>query len=109
MLVNKPNEWEMNYSTIEGNRTNAVLYEAFIKMFEMEGHEFDFSKSSALKIQETISSFFSAFGISTDILHFNALLDGNSFDKQPAYEFGIFYIHTKVMIRQPEMKHYIDY
>ncbi|HON53483.1 MAG TPA: HNH endonuclease domain-containing protein, partial [Bacteroidales bacterium] len=87
MLVNKPNEWEMNYSTIEGNRTNAVLYEAFIKMFEMEGHEFDFSKSSALKIQETISSFFSAFGISTDILHFNALLDGNSFDKQPAYEF----------------------
>lgn len=87
MLVNNPNEWEMNYTTIEGNRTNAVLYEAFIKMFEMEGHEFDFSKSSAIQIQETISSFFTAFRISTEILHFNALLDGNSFDKQPAYVF----------------------
>ncbi|MBS1592511.1 MAG: type II CRISPR RNA-guided endonuclease Cas9, partial [Bacteroidetes bacterium] len=34
----KNNEWELNYSSIEGNRTNKALYECYFKILELEGY-----------------------------------------------------------------------
>lgn len=82
----KPTEWEINYTSLEGNRTNVVLYEAYQKMFEYEGHEVDFSKLSGSETKATIKEFFKAFGIKETILDFNALLDGVAFEQQPSYQ-----------------------
>lgn len=86
LLGLKPTEWELNYTSIEGNRTNLALYEAFFKMFEFEGHELDFSKLSAKEIDKIIRQFFIAFGIKTSILEFDALLDGKDFELQDSYQ-----------------------
>ena len=34
----KNNEWELNYSSLEGNRTNKALYECYLKILELEGY-----------------------------------------------------------------------
>lgn len=82
----KAPDFEMNYTALEGNRTNAALYEAFQKMFEMEGHDVDFGGLSAIKIKEAIKEFFNAFGINESILEFDALLDGTAFEQQTSYQ-----------------------
>src|SRR5690606_18794399 len=35
----KTNEWELNFSSLEGNRTNQVLYDAYLKIIEQEGYD----------------------------------------------------------------------
>ncbi len=85
-LVDKPAEWELNYTELEGNRTNVSLYEAYQKMFELEGHEIDFSKLSAIETKSAIQDFFKAFGVKEAVLEFNALLDGVAFEHQASYQ-----------------------
>jgi CRISPR-associated endonuclease Csn1 len=84
----KPNEWELNFTTVEGNRTNQVLYEAFVKMMECDGHDdIDLELLPAAEIKSMISSFFESQQINTAILDFNPDLEGNEFEKQPGYQF----------------------
>ncbi len=82
LLVDKPKEYELNYKEIEGNRTNAELYNAYQKILEFEGNNFDFSKMKSDRINEEVSTKFLELGINTDILFFNHNIDGNDFDKQ---------------------------
>lgn len=81
----KETEWDMNYSELQGNLTNRVLYEAYQKMIFHTGHELDFSKSSGSEIKEAIKDIFETLGIDTRILAFNAELDGNAFEEQKSY------------------------
>ena len=83
LVVDKPNEYELNYKEVEGNRTNAELYKAYQKILELEGEEFDFSKMRSDRINEEVSTKFLELGINTDIMFFNSEIDGNDFDKQP--------------------------
>jgi CRISPR-associated endonuclease Csn1 len=53
----------------------------------MSGHgEYDFAKMPANKSLEIIESVFSGLGYNTDILHFDAELQGVDFEKQSAYQ-----------------------
>lgn len=95
-------EWEMNYySELEGNRTNKALYEAYLKILDLEGYdvkellrvksnkdevELDDLKVAASEIKKMVSEIFNALEINTEILNFNAELDGKDFEKQPAYQ-----------------------
>ncbi len=94
-------EWEMNYSELEGNRTNKSLYEAYLKILDLEGYdvkellrvksnkdevELDDLKVSASEIKKMVSEIFYTLEINTEILNFNAELDGKDFEKQPAYQ-----------------------
>lgn len=86
LLGYNPKHWEMNYSELEGNRTNQALHEAFLKMFEMERHEeIELSSISAKELQDVLHPFFSMNGINPAILSFDAELDGKAFEQQPSY------------------------
>lgn len=95
----KPSEWEANYSQIEGNWTNKVLFEAYLQILEMEealdkaffskeGELLDLSRISmpAHKILSAVEEGFVTLGIDTSILKFDPELDGKDFEKQPSYQ-----------------------
>src|SRR5690606_20153463 len=44
LLGYKTKDWEANYHTLEGNRTNKVLYDAYLKILEQEGYDEDLLK-----------------------------------------------------------------
>lgn len=60
-------EFDMNFNSIEGNRTQAELFKKYQEIFELPD-----LKDSADKIIETIKENFIERSYKTDILHFNA-------------------------------------
>jgi CRISPR-associated endonuclease Csn1 len=88
LLDYKPNEWELNFTVIEGNRTNQAFYQAFAKIMEDEGHEeIDMEALPATEIKAAIVSFFESQQINAAILDFNAELEDETFEQQPTYQF----------------------
>lgn len=83
----KNNEWELNYSSLEGNRTNKALYDVFEKIIKTEGsEEIDFEKMPAASIKSIVQDFLKASNINTSILEFDAQLEGKAFEKQTSYQ-----------------------
>jgi len=82
-------KWELNYKEgVEGNRTNAKLYEAYSNILVEAGYEpLDLKQGSADRIYSTVKEVFSSLGINTAILDFDTTLQGTDFEKQPAYLF----------------------
>ncbi|ODS89553.1 MAG: type II CRISPR RNA-guided endonuclease Cas9 [Chryseobacterium sp. SCN 40-13] len=95
------NEWELNYTQLEGNRTNKSLYEAFLKILDIEGYdvkdllkvksskdevELDDLKVPASEIKNMVREIFSTNKIDTEILDFDAEIDGKAFEKQSSYQ-----------------------
>lgn len=88
LIVDNPNQWDLNFLIVEGNRTNQVLYEAFFRMIELkEQDEIEIEKFSGEERKTTIKSFLDSSGIDSSILDFSAELDGKEFEKQPCYQF----------------------
>lgn len=92
-------EWELNYTTLEGNRTAKLLFDAYLKILSIEGYdedllkpkgsdEFDVSKlsTSAIEIKAMVASVFETMGINTAILDFDAELEGKAFESQASYQ-----------------------
>lgn len=99
ILGHNPKDWEANYDTLEGNRTNKALYDTYLKIAELEGYDEDLFKLSesdeinvsviekpASEIRNMVADIFKALEINTAILEFNAELDGRAFEKQASYE-----------------------
>ena len=99
LLGYKSTEWEMNYSELEGNRTNKVLFDAYLKILELEGYDEDLMKlkgkddidvselkAPASEIKDMVKSIFDVLKINTEILEFDAELDGKNFEKQASYQ-----------------------
>lgn len=101
LLGHDSKEWEINYSTIEGNRTNKALYTAYLKILDIEGYdtkellkiksnkdeiELDDIDVPANEIKNMIKDIFDSLGISTRILEFDAELDGKDFEQQQSYQ-----------------------
>lgn len=99
ILGHKPADWEVNYTQLEGNRTNQALYNAYLKILEIEGYNEDLLKLSdkddinvadlktpAREIKAMVKSIFEVLGIDTEILEFNAELDGKDFEQQKSYQ-----------------------
>lgn len=99
LLGRNAKEWEINYSEIEGNRTNKALYDAFFKILEIEGYDEDLLKLSdkdeinvaELKtpvagIKDMVARIFETLEINTKILEFDAQLDGKDFEQQASYQ-----------------------
>jgi len=88
LLFSNTKDFDLNYKEIEGNRTQASLFDAYSRIIELSGHgEFDFSKMGASQIYSTVKSIFVGLHYNTDILSFNSELVGNEFEKQAAYQF----------------------
>lgn len=99
LLGYKSTDWEMNYSELEGNRTNKILFDAYLKILELEGYDEDLLKLkgkddidvSELKapvseIKDMVKRIFEVLNINTEILDFDAELDGKDFEKQASYQ-----------------------
>lgn len=99
LLGYKSKDWEVNYSNLEGNRTNEVLYNAYLKILEVEGYNQELLKLSdkddinvadlktpAIEIKNMVKSIFEVLGIDSTILEFNAELDGKEFESQSSYQ-----------------------
>jgi CRISPR-associated endonuclease Csn1 len=101
LLGYKPADWELNYSDLEGNRTNLALFNAYFKILELEGYDIkDLLKVkshkdevelndvdvSALEIKSMIHQIFETLEINTAILDFDAELDGKAFEQQASYQ-----------------------
>lgn len=100
LLRLNPKEWEANYKSIEGNNTNELLYNAFLKIIEFEGYDNEFIRAKnkddisvkqlkilGTDIRQMIKEIFITLNINTDILHFDAQLDGKQFENQASYQF----------------------
>ncbi|MBO4233785.1 type II CRISPR RNA-guided endonuclease Cas9 [Riemerella anatipestifer] len=83
----KDKEYKTNFPEgLEGNRTNAALFNIYQQIAENEGYGFDWSKKSAQEIKKELRAVFPQIGIQADILDFNANLDGKEFENQASYQ-----------------------
>jgi len=72
LLFNNAKELDMNFPSIQGNLTQATLFNAYRQIIELSGHEIDFEKKSASDIITSVEEVFSILKIDTKILHFNS-------------------------------------
>lgn len=80
-------EWDLNYSNLEGNRTNKALFDVFEKIIKLEGsEELEFEHMPAGEIKEVVTDFLRSSNIDISIFEFDATLQGKAFEKQPAYQ-----------------------
>ncbi|OSZ82588.1 type II CRISPR RNA-guided endonuclease Cas9 [Chitinophagaceae bacterium IBVUCB1] len=86
LLGYKAEEWELNYKELDGNKTNKVLYDAYLKMMASEDDEESAISFSSTDLKDNVAAFFEKEGIDTSILFFDAELDGKDFEKQPSYQ-----------------------
>ena len=96
LLFGKPKGHEMNFRKLEGNWTQATLFQAYSKILSLSGHdEIDFSKSADEIIDKT-AAVFSALGISTDILAFDSSKSGKEMENEPLYRlWHLMYSYTE--------------
>lgn len=87
LLFKNYKELDLNFKELEGNRTQADLFKAYLTIIEMSGHsEHDFTKMESSKAVEIVAEVFSALGFNTDILNFDSSLEGKAFELQPMYQ-----------------------
>ncbi len=101
LLGYKSTDWELNYSEIEGNRTNKELFNAYLRILDLEGYdikdllkvksnkdevELDDLDVPASEIKNMVKQVFESLHIDTSILEFNAELDGKAFEQQASYQ-----------------------
>ena len=86
LLYAKATDFDLNYDSIEGNRTISTLFKAYQQIVDLSGHgEFDFAKMKAADIYEVVFSVFNAIGVSTDILKLSSNLHGDALENEPLY------------------------
>ncbi|MBO7580810.1 MAG: type II CRISPR RNA-guided endonuclease Cas9 [Bacteroidaceae bacterium] len=86
-LFGKTAGLDMNFKDIDGNETQAKLFEAYLKIIEMTGHEgYDSAKLNASQILDVVEKVFTGLGFNTAPLYFDASIKGKQFDKQPMYQ-----------------------
>lgn len=69
-ILEMKGSYKLNYKEIEGNKTRASFFKAFQEIIELSGHEIEFTKKKAHKIEEELKEIFVALGFSTEILGF---------------------------------------
>lgn len=99
LLGLKPKDWEINFTQLEGNKTNQTLYNAYLKILELEGYNEELLKLSdkdeinvaelktpAAEIKVMVKSIFEVLKIDTSILDFDAEQDGKYFENQASFK-----------------------
>jgi CRISPR-associated endonuclease Csn1 len=79
---------EVNFKSLDGNRTNAALFNAYQKIVELSGHdEFDFPSMNFIEIYDVLVNVFEVLGIDNQILKYDDSLTGKEFENQPYFQF----------------------
>lgn len=86
LLFENPNNLDLNYNEVEGNKTMAALFKSFQDFISSTGNgEYDFTKMPTDEVMSITSEIFTGLGYKTDFLTFNPLLEGKAFEQQPAF------------------------
>ena len=83
LLFKNPQELDLNYKQIDGNKTGYQLYQAYSKILEMSGHEPIALKQPADDILEQVETVFASLGWNTNVLAYDS--DKNP-DEQDYYK-----------------------
>lgn len=87
LLFKNHKDLDLNYKEIEGNRTQAALFNAYQTIIELSGAgEYDFSKMDVEHILEIVTKVFNKLNFNTAILQFNSDLECGTLEKQPMYQ-----------------------
>jgi CRISPR-associated endonuclease Csn1 len=87
-IARKPTDWELNFTKIEGNRTNHAFFDAFAKIIELEdGVPVDLGKMKADDILDQFSEAFLRFGLDPGLLQVNNEIEGADYEKQSYLQF----------------------
>lgn len=87
LLYKNHKELELNIETIEGNRTQAALFEAYQRIIELSGHgKYDFQKMRSKDVLDIVKSVFEGLSYNTAILKFDSALEKDAFEKQAFYQ-----------------------
>ena len=82
LLFEKPSDLELNFKSLDGNKTGYALYKAYSDIMERTGHNPINFKDSANDICEQVRTVFASLGWKTDYLKFDS---SSSLDKQGYY------------------------
>ena len=86
-LSKKAKDYDLNFESVEGNRTMAALYGAYQDIIAMTGHgEYNFAKMSSSEVRQLVLQIFEGLGFSTDYLSYDSSLIGKEFENQPLYQ-----------------------
>jgi len=83
LLFDNAKELDLNFASVQGNLTQAILFNAYKQIIELSGHEIDIEKRTASEILKSIEEIFNALNFNTEILHFNTEKELNT---QPMYQ-----------------------
>ncbi|MDD3077918.1 MAG: type II CRISPR RNA-guided endonuclease Cas9 [Paludibacter sp.] len=83
LLFDNSKELDMNFPSIQGNLTQATLFNVYRQIISLSGHEIDVEKRPATEILKEVEELFSALEVNTDILHFDS---DKELDKQTMYK-----------------------
>lgn len=101
LLGYSASDWELNYTQLEGNRTNKELYNAYLKILDKQGYdvksllkvksnkdevELDDVAVPAGEIKKLVAQVFESLGIASGILEFDAEIEGTLFEEQDSYK-----------------------
>lgn len=86
LLFEKYKELDLNFETVEGNKTQALLYYVYCKIVELSGHGgYNPEKVRASELKQIIKEVFTGLGYKTDFLDFNTIKEGNEIENQPLF------------------------
>jgi CRISPR-associated endonuclease Csn1 len=72
LLFDNSKELDFNFTSIQGNLTQAILYNAYQRIIALSGHEIDVEKNPASEIVKSVKTIFRGLGYNTDILYFDS-------------------------------------
>lgn len=82
----RASKYKLNYKEVEGNRTNAELFKAYEKIYEISGYDSDILANCNYDgTAETFKEIFETHGWDTGLLHFDSSLQGQEVEMQPFY------------------------
>ena len=83
LLFDKSTDLDLNFKTIDGNKTGYALFKSYSDILEMSGHTAINFKNSSKDIVNQVKSVFASLGWQTDYLMFDSYqpLDGQSYYK----------------------------
>lgn len=83
LLFDNAKDLDLNFTSVQGNLTQAAMFKAYCQIVEMDGHDIEMDKKPAIQTIQSLQEIFQAFGYHTEILHFDS---EKPLDKQPMYK-----------------------
>lgn len=80
LLFDNSKELDLNFNSVQGNITQALLFDANKRIVELSGHEIDSDKKLASDVIKSLENIYKALGYNSEILIFNSdkPLDGQA-------------------------------